>query len=272
MSIAVHAPVVLVLSFALADSVASSSEPLAHALMSRDVGGTIWIEDLSGERVHTNDAARAERSFRPASTFKILNSLIALEEGAVEDEHDVIEWDGVERFVKSWNKDHHLRSAIQVSAVWFYQEVARRVGEEAMRARVEASGYGNRDIGGGIDRFWLDGDLRITPREQIAFLKRLHAGDLPFSKRSQDIVKDIMVVERGDGHVMRAKTGWALAGEGEEGPATGWYVGWVESGHETWFFATNIDIEKDADAKARVAATRDALLAVGALPDKTQER
>ena len=76
---------------------------------------------------------------------------------------DVFKWDGVTRSIEAWNKDHTLRSAIAVSAVPVYQEIARRIGAERMQKYVDLFDYGNRDIGGGIDQFWLTGNLRIDP-------------------------------------------------------------------------------------------------------------
>ena len=111
-----------------------------------------------------SDKVRSGEGKLPASTFKIPNSLIALETGVVEDpDKDVFKWDGVTRSIEAWNKDHTLRSAIAVSAVPVYQEIARRIGAERMQKYVDLFDYGNRNIGGGIDQFWLTGDLRIDP-------------------------------------------------------------------------------------------------------------
>ncbi|MCB1718370.1 MAG: class D beta-lactamase, partial [Candidatus Competibacteraceae bacterium] len=144
------------------------------------VDGGLWVENLAGTEVHSWRPKACEQGFLPASTFKILNSLIALEVGAVADVDEELAWDGVDRGWTEWNRDHSMRTAIRVSAVWFYQELARRVGAERMRELVAKAGYGNRDVAGAIDTFWLDGAIRITPREQVAFLERLYRGDLPF--------------------------------------------------------------------------------------------
>ena len=194
---------------------------------------------------------RTKKGFLPASTFKIINSLIALETGVIKDEHEIIKWDGKKRFVQDWNRDHNLRSAIKYSVVWFYQELARRIGEERMKRNINAVGYGNQDIGGGIDLFWLNGNIRITMEEQVEFLKRLHQNDLPFSTRTMDIVKDIMIQEQTKDYTLRAKTGWAARVE----PNIGWFVGYLERKDNVYFFANNIDIKNDEDAKFRKKIT-----------------
>ena len=130
-----------------------------------------------------------------------------------------------------------MRTATEHSAVWFYQELARRIGRDRMQHYVDAVGYGNRDISGEIDSFWLEGGLRISPDEQIEFLRRLYADDLPFSARSMTIVKDIITLEETDDYTLRAKTGWAQRVH----PQIGWFVGYVEKDGDVHFFATNVE-------------------------------
>jgi len=212
------------------------------------VEGSILIYDLEADAFTGYNAERFETAFIPASTYKIFNSLVALETDVIADENEVLAWDGQERAVAVWNQDHAMRSAITYSVVWFYQELARRIGEERMQQYVDEAGYGNQDISGGIDMFWLDGGLRITSAQQIDVLKRLYHDALPFSGRAMDIVKDILIREKIDAYVLRAKTGWA--------GQTGWYVGYLEQNDNVYFFATTIAIMKPEDSSAREAVTR----------------
>ncbi len=181
-----------------------------------------------------------EQPFTPASTFKILNSLIGLETGVIEDEHTVIEWDGVERN-PVWDQDHDLQLAYQNSAVWYYQELARRVGEEAMAEWVDKADYGNENIGGGVDMFWLEGNLRISPKQQIDFLKKLHKNEVPFSDRTIEITKRIMVETDTTNYTLRSKTGWGI----QDDKDIGWYVGYVETKGNVFFFSNCIQIDSE---------------------------
>ncbi|WP_257385695.1 class D beta-lactamase [Tahibacter caeni] len=235
----------------------------AEAFAAQSVGGTMLVYDERASRYAVFDRRRAETAFAPASTFKLFNALVALETGVVEDEHETFRWDGVERAREEWNRDHDLASGMQHSVVWYYQELARRIGRERMQHWVDAAGYGNRDISGDIDRFWLgQGGLKISAVEQVAFLRRLAAGTLPFSARSQDIVRRITIVERTGDYVLHAKPGWASTGRKTD---LGWYVGWVERGGNRWFFALDIDV-KDGDAPKRAALAKTLLAKAGALP------
>lgn len=227
------------------------------------VTGSILIEDLKHDplrglrqRTYQHNPQRNSTAFLPASTFKILNSLISLETGVISDELQILTWDGIQRQIPAWNRDLNMREAIKLSAVWFYQVLARRVGYDRMQKWVTQVGYGNSKIGSkeDIDKFWLQGELRITPQAQIQFLRRLYKNELPFSQRSLSIVKDILIVEKTPDYTIRAKTGWV----GFEGgkPEIGWYVGYLEKGDNPYFFATNIDIQNPKDASARIELTR----------------
>lgn len=211
------------------------------------VTGSILIYDLSRNRFSTNDRARIDKGFVPASTSKIFHSLIFLETGKLKDENEKLKWDGVKRSIAVWNQDHDLRSAFKTSAVWFYVATSKRVGEAEMQHYYNLADYGNRKINNFGADYWNSGDLRITQREQIDFLRLFYQNRLPFSARSLEIVKDVMIAEQTDKYVLRAKTGWSNAFT----PGVGWYVGYVTRGADVYFFALEIDIKKEADAAKR---------------------
>jgi beta-lactamase class D len=199
--------------------------------------GAFVLYDLNNNRYIRYNPERCAEQFIPASTFKIMNSLIGLETGIIPDENYVIKWDGTQYPIPAWNQDHTLKTAIQNSVVWYYQELARRVGQEKMQSYVDAAHYGNQDISGQIDTFWLEGELRISADEQVEFLKRLYQGDLPFSQRSMNIVKEIVVLEKTESYQLSGKTG-----SGQRiTPHEGWFVGYLETKGNVYFFATNFE-------------------------------
>ncbi|MFZ1518510.1 MAG: class D beta-lactamase [Ignavibacteriaceae bacterium] len=202
--------------------------------------GCFVLYDLKQDSYIKYNPKRCAERFIPASTFKIFNSLVGLETGAVKDQFEVFRWDSVQRFYNSWNQDLDMVNAFRYSGVWFYQELARRIGIEKMQKFISDNNYGNENISGGIDMFWLDGGVKISADEQIEFLKKLYANQLKFSKRSMDIVKQIMIYEKTDDYTIRAKTGWALRIDDQ----IGWFVGYVEKGNDIYFFAINLESNK----------------------------
>ncbi|HEY6941654.1 class D beta-lactamase [Dokdonella sp.] len=241
----------------------------AREFAARGLEGTALVYDEASDRYHVYDRARAQARFSPASTFKLLNAMVALETGAVKDEYEVLRWDGVQRRYPDWNRDQSLASAMRFSAVWFYQEMARRAGAARMQAWLDRVGYGNRDIGGGIDRFWLTGALRISAVEQVAFLRRLARGELPFSAAVQETVRRITILDSDPAYILHGKTGWAVRDD-TAGPADlGWFVGWVERGGRRWYIALDVDMPRGAeDAAQREPLARALLARVAALPSR----
>ncbi|MEW6495714.1 MAG: class D beta-lactamase [Cyanobacteriota bacterium] len=227
------------------------------------IEGSILIYDRDGKQFYEHNSERNSVAFSPASTFKIFNSLVSLETGVIRDDVAVLTWDGIERDFPAWNRDTNLRQAFKDSTVWFYQVLARKVGYERMQNWINQVGYGNRQIGTPeqIDRFWLTQPLQITPKQQIEFLQRLDRGDLPFSQRTMDLVKDIMIFERTPNYTLRAKTGWSTSTT----PKIGWFVGYLEQNDNTYFFATNIVMPTINEAAKRIEVTRRCLKTLGLL-------
>ncbi|MBK7106144.1 MAG: class D beta-lactamase [Ignavibacteriae bacterium] len=226
-----------------------------------NVTGTFVLYNLTKDSCLVYNSDRAETQYLPASTFKIPNSLISLETKVINDENEIIKWDGEKRFIDNWNQDHNLKSGIKYSVVWFYQELARRIGFEKMQEFVTKINYGNKKLGDKIDTFWLEGDLRINAVEQILFLNKFIKNELPFSKRNMEIVKNILLVDSTDAYKLYAKTGWSARVEKDK--QIGWYVGFVETKNDTWIFAINIDINDEKDLPQRINITREILKSEG---------
>lgn len=206
------------------------------------VQGCFLLYDLKNDVYQIYNSARCEQGFLPASTFKILNALIGLETGVITGEDMVIPWDGVERSVPEWNRDHNLASAITYSVVPYFQEVARRIGPERMKEYVDDSDYGKMDITPEtIDKFWLWGNSRITPWEQMNFLLHFYTNKLPFSQPNIDLVKKLIILNETDKYIFRGKTGMTI----QDGKNLGWLVGYLEEHGNVWIYVCNVESGTD---------------------------
>jgi len=228
--------------------------------------GATLLYDVQRSHYEAGHVERIDDRFIPASTFKIFSSLVALETGVIDGADAIIEWDGINRERTELNRNLDLTTAFQLSAVPHYQQLVRQIGLERMQQFIDAVGYGNRDLSGGVDSFWLTGGLRISPREQVGFLARLHRGDLPFSSETMATIRDVMVTEQTHEYALFAKTGWAVLPGAKN---IGWWVGWVERGTETVIFATVLEATSPESAfgRERLAVTRRVLNAAGVLDD-----
>jgi beta-lactamase class D len=198
--------------------------------------GTMVLENLKNNKKYVYNQKRSIERLTPESTYKVPNALIGLQTNAVRDEYEVKRWDGVVRQFETWNRDHSLASAMRESAIWFYQDMARDIGATNMQEYINKIEYGNKDISGGIDSFWLDSSLKISAVEQVDFMERLVKEKLPFEKKHQKTVKRMMIQDEQDSYVLHGKTGTRLSDFG-----LGWYVGFVETKKEKWVFAVNIN-------------------------------
>jgi len=248
--------VMLLLSFR---AEAGEDREIAALFARKGVSGTMVISSLSNGKSYICNPARANHRYPVASTFKIFNTLISLEEKAVSGKDEILKWDGHVYDISDWNRDQTLESAFRSSCVWFYQELAGKVGAEKYRAYVGRSAYGELREPSEVTSFWLDGSLRISANEQVEFLRKVYLRTLPFSSSSYETLRQVMLAERMPNWSLWAKTGWASRNT----PQIGWYVGYVETADDVWFFATNIDIRTANDLPLRQSLTREALQSKG---------
>lgn len=205
------------------------------------VEGSIVIYDRSTNKWISSDTLGIRMETLPASTFKIINLLIALETKTIADENEVVKWVGSTDTTKYGYRpeiyhDMTVSEAFKVSAGWVFVELAKRIGKENYEKYLALCNYGNLNLSQQDADFWNFGPFGISPVNQVEFIKNLYEEKLPFSKRNMAIVKKILVAEQNDGYTISAKTGWTR----ENGINTGWWVGYVESKSGVYFFATRL--------------------------------
>ncbi len=235
---------------------------LVELLQNAGVTGVAAMLDPKSGTIVVSDRALAAKQSLPASTFKVPAALIALDTGAVKDpQGDVFKQDWPPSFIKACNADQTLATALVRSCVPVFAKIGRMIGDEKLADALKAFEYGNAQPTGSYP-YWLEGDLRISPLEQIAFIDRLRRQDLPVAQSSMNAVTEIIEIDRTDTYVLRGKTGWA----GSKNPDTGWFVGWAEKGDDVRVFAVNIDLKDVADAPKRLAIAKQMLDGAGIIP------
>ena len=209
-----------------------------------------------------------DSSYLPASTFKIVNSLIGLQTGKIINDSMVIKWDGVKRWLDDWNKDLTMYEAFRVSSLPYYQEVARRIGKDTMQLWLDSLGYGKKNkndkitIHSAVDSFWIDNSIKVTADQQMGLVKKLYFDQLPFFKSYQEVVKRAMLFENNANYKLSYKTGW---GTSEADHYIGWITGWIEENKHPYFFVLNIEsADKNLDmVTVRMKILKDILKDLG---------
>ncbi len=205
------------------------------------VDGSFAIFDNNSQEWILSDTVSVKKQSLPASTFKIINLLIALETKTIRDENEVVKWVGATDTIKYGYRpeiyhDMSVKEAFEVSAGWVFIELAKRIGKKNYKKYLTACKYGNLNLSESDDDFWNYGNFAISPIEQVEFIKNLYKQKLPFSSRTIEIVKQVMITEKTVEFVTRGKTGWTRA----NGQNTGWWVGYIETSDNNYFFATRL--------------------------------
>lgn len=229
-----------ILSFSAAAEISIAEKSIRDAFANRN-GGCVFMDCKSDSIIRYNPSETVKR-ITPCSSFKIWNTLIGLECNIITSPNEPFyKWDGEKRSIPDWNKDLTLKDAFSVSCVPAFQNLARRIGAENMQKWIDTIHYGDCDISSGTDIFWLPKEnkksIKISPEEQANLIRRLVTGQLPFSKKSQMVLKEIMTVSATSDGTIYGKTGTGTDIDGNPKQNIGWFVGYAESGSKTYSFA-----------------------------------
>ena len=241
----------------------TNSEKVEQIFQQNEVKGTFVVYNPQNNSFIGYNENRAEERFYPASTFKIYNSLIGLETGAVKDVDEVFyKYNGEKVFLESWAQDSNLRYAIKVSQVPAYQLLAKKIGMKKMQNEINKLNFGNKELGEKVDQFWLRGPLKISAVEQCKLLAKLANNELPYSKNNQKQIQDVTILENTKDWTLHGKTGWATSNI--EIPV-GWFVGWVEKNGQIYSFAINLEMKDGKDLFKREKIAKESLKYLGIL-------
>lgn len=238
------------------------------------VTGTFGLfNNGQGEFTIYNVVRFTDSTYLPASTFKIVNSLIGLEIGRVNDSSTVFTWDSVVHPNRpACDRDMTMYDAFRISCVPWYQQLARRIGKDTMQHWLDTLGYATSEKGkfvikDNLDTFWLDNSAKVNGDEQLGLVKKLYFDQLPFTKRSQRIVRNMMLWEDNANYKLSYKTGW---GTTEKGHALGWIIGWIEENRHPYFFVLQLESpDKNYDmSTVRLKILKDILKQYGFMQGK----
>lgn len=236
-----------------------------------NVNGGIVLFDYKSKTWITNDSSHIQKEFLPASSFKIINLLIALETGVIKDENEIMKFPGnsdtaLYGYRPDIYHDMTIKEAFKKSAVWVFIDLAKKIGKDRYKHYLKLCDYGNLDLSEQGEDFWNFGPFKISPVNQVKFLVKLYDEKLPFTKRNMDIIKNVMISDQTENYTLRSKTGWTRA----DGLNIGWWVGYIERKEGVLLFATNLlqprSLNRPDFASCRIEITKAVLKDLGAIP------
>nr|WP_063864528.1 oxacillin-hydrolyzing class D beta-lactamase OXA-63 [Brachyspira pilosicoli]AAU88145.1 class D beta-lactamase [Brachyspira pilosicoli] len=255
---------VILISCKNTEKISNETTLIDNIFTNSNAEGTLVIYNLNDDKYIIHNKERAEQRFYPASTFKIYNSLIGLNEKAVKDVDEVFYKLMAKSFLESWAKDSNLRYAIKNSQVPAYKELARRIGIKKMKENIEKLDFGNKSIGDSVDTFWLEGPLEISAMEQVKLLTKLAQNELQYPIEIQKAISDITITRANLHITLHGKTGLADSKNMTTEPI-GWFVGWLEENDNIYVFALNIDNINSDDLAKRINIVKESLKALNLL-------
>lgn len=228
-------PVVLCISSCTWNNV-STEDGFKTYFDSAQVDGSFCLYDNGHNDFKIYDKDQYLKQISPVNTFDIVTSMIGLETGKVVDQKMIIHWDGVVR-KPEWDKDLTMEAAFKTNATPYFQELARRLGKDTLKIFLDTLAYGNKNIQGAVDSFWLNDSLQVSPDETLGLVKKLYFKQLPFQKHTQELMTEIMSMESNSSYNLSYKTG---NGFNKSGLPLGWVVGWIEENRHPYFFVLTV--------------------------------
>lgn len=217
-------------------------------------------------RVYNQEAAIIRRS--PCSTFKIISSLLALEDGILDPDQSVRTWSGEIFWNEDWNRDINFDEAFRTSCVWYFRQLIDEIGKDRIQEGLDHLVYGNRDISDWEGRlnsnnknpaltgFWIESSLKISPKEQTQVMERIFGGSSDYSEETIDRLMQVMLLPESE------KTGMMIYGKTGMGKVAGvvvdaWYTGFADRADGRVYFCVHLDetaAEEVSSSKAREIA------------------
>ncbi|MDX8291279.1 BlaR1 family beta-lactam sensor/signal transducer [Metabacillus indicus] len=205
--------------------------------------GSFVLYDENAKQYRIYNEEKSTLRVSPDSTYKLYSALFALESNVISPEESTLAWDGTEQPYDAWNEDQDVSSALQKSVSWYFQELDRRTGFEIIQSNLKEINYGNSDISGGMGKFWLESSLKISPVEQVQLLQSFYHNQFGYEQMHIQTVKEALLIEKNEEARLSGKTGTGTV-NGKN--INGWFIGYVETNDNTYFFAANIQNKVDS--------------------------
>ncbi len=226
--------------------------------------GTAVLYDATDRQytMYNRELALTQRS--PCSTFKIVSSLIALENGVINIEDSLRNWSGEIFWNENWNRDIAFGDAFRVSCVWYFREVIDDIGKERMQRELDSLQYGNCDISDwegklntnntnrALTGFWIESSLEISPKEQVEVMERIFGEDSAYTEKSRHELKQVMLVSETEETdiLMYGKTGM---GKAQGIVVDAWFTGFAVSGEKTVYYCVRLGQTDGAEVSSQKA-------------------
>lgn len=208
-----------------------------------DYTGSFVLYDQATDKWNIYNMDHASTRVPPNSTYKIYDALLGLESGIITPKHSTFTWNGEPCPFESWESDQDLTSAMHNSVNWYFQAIDSQAGFQSVKTFLQTINYGNQNTGTNLNLYWTDFSLKISPIEQVELLQNFYQNNFHFDRKNIQAVKNALLLSTTSSGSLYGKTG---TGRVNGKDVNGWFVGYIESDNNTYYFATNIQAPSNA--------------------------
>ncbi|HCX2345407.1 MULTISPECIES: beta-lactam sensor/signal transducer BlaR1 [Staphylococcus] len=210
--------------------------------------GSFVMYSMKKDKYYIYNEKESRKRYSPDSTYKIYLALFGLDRHIISDKNSRMSWNHNHYPFDSWNKDQDLNTAIQNSVNWYFERISNQLSKNYTSDQLKQLNYGNKNLGS-YKAYWLEDSLKISNLEQVIVLKNMMEQNNHFSKKAKNQLSSSLLIKKNEKYELYGKTGTGIV-NGKYN--NGWFVGYVITNHDKYYFSTHLSDEKASGENAKL--------------------
>ncbi|HCY9450297.1 TPA: beta-lactam sensor/signal transducer BlaR1 [Staphylococcus aureus] len=210
--------------------------------------GSFVMYSMKKDKYYIYNEKESRKRYSPDSTYKIYLALFGLDRHIISDKNSRMSWNHNHYPFDSWNKDQDLNTAIQNSVNWYFERISNQISKNYTSDQLKRLNYGNKNLGS-YKAYWLEDSLKISNLEQVIVLKNMMEQNNHFSKNEKKQLSSSLLIRKNENYELYGKTGTGIV-NGKYN--NGWFVGYVITNHDKYYFSTHLSDEKASGENAKL--------------------
>ncbi|HDD7231796.1 TPA: beta-lactam sensor/signal transducer BlaR1 [Staphylococcus aureus] len=225
--------------------------------------GSFVMYSMKKDKYYIYNEKESRKRYSPDSTYKIYLALFGLDRHIISDKNSRMSWNHNHYPFDSWNKDQDLNTAIQNSVNWYFERISNQLSKNYTSDQLKQLNYGNKNLGS-YKAYWLEDSLKISNLEQVIVLKNMMEQNNHFSKNEKKQLSSSLLIRKNENYELYGKTGTGIV-NGKYN--NGWFVGYVITNHDKYYFATHLSDGNPSGKNAELISEK-ILKGMGVLNDQ----
>ena len=209
--------------------------------------GSFVMYSMKKDKYYIYNEKESRKRYSPDSTYKIYLALFGLDRHIISDKNSRMSWNHNHYPFDSWNKDQDLNTAIQNSVNWYFERISNQLSKNYTSDQLKQLNYGNENLGS-YKSYWMEDSLKISNLEQVIVLKNMMEQNNHFSKNEKKQLSSSLLIRKNENYELYGKTGTGIV-NGKYN--NGWFVGYVITNHDKYYFSTHLSDEKASGENAK---------------------